>query len=138
MTTQRRKESVTAEGYEVKAYDVKSAMLKLSRQKENECTAWWRQVLSALPRMLVRSEKQPTIGQQCLVLKGKPGYNEGQVALVTQRKQCLVEIAFLRPNWKLQTKLKRPGTLIMLEKGIKVVQDNNGVMKVQVAQVHER
>jgi hypothetical protein len=61
-------------------------------------SAWWKKIILSLPRMSVRSKELPRIGEQCLVMKGKAGDDEGQVGVVTDRKRCMVEIAFQGPK----------------------------------------
>jgi hypothetical protein len=108
---------------------------EMSDQESNaaieKSPAWWKKIILSLPRMSVRSEELPRIGEQCLVMKGKAGDDEGQVGVVTDRKRCMVEIAFQGPKGDIRRKLKRPGTLIFLKKGVTVKQDRNGTMWVQ-------
>jgi hypothetical protein len=64
-------------------------------------------------------------------MTGKGGLDEGQVAVITQRKSCMVEIAFIGPEGDLQKKLKKPSTLLFLAKGVTVTQEQDGTMWVR-------
>jgi hypothetical protein len=44
-----------------------------SKATREKSSAWWKKVILSLPRMNVRSEQMPRIGEQCLVMKGKAG-----------------------------------------------------------------
>ncbi len=83
-------------------------------RKPEKSPGWWRCALQRLPRFKVRGEKQWQVGERWLVRTGKAGLDEGQVVIITERKPCLVEIAFLGPNGKIRRKVKRPGSLIGL------------------------
>jgi hypothetical protein len=98
---------------------------------EESSATWWRRAMLGLPRMQLRSETLPRIGQQCLVLTGKAGYDEGQVAMIAQQKRCMVEIAFVGPKGDIRRKLKRPSTLLFLGKGVTVTQEQDGTMWVR-------
>jgi hypothetical protein len=102
-----------------------------SKRMDDKSAAWWRRVILTLPRMRVRSEEMPRIGQQCVVMTGKAGDDAGQVAVVTVRKRCMVEIAYVGAKGDIRRKLKRPGTLLFLRKGVTVVQDEAGAVWVQ-------
>jgi hypothetical protein len=43
----------------------------------------------------------------------------------------MVKIAFQGPKGDIRQKLKRPGTLIFVKKGVTITQDRNGTMWVQ-------
>jgi hypothetical protein len=100
-------------------------------RKPEKSPGWWRRALQRLPRFKVRGEKQWQVGQRCLVMTGKAGCDEGQVVIITERKPCLVEIAFLGPDGKIRRKAKRPGSLIGLRPGVTVVQEADGTIWVQ-------
>jgi hypothetical protein len=103
--------------------------------KEQELTpGWWERILRNLPRLRIRGERQWQIGDRCLVMTGKPGLDEGQVAIVIERKPCMVEIAFRGPDGRSRRKLKRSGSLIGLRPGVSVVQDKDGTVWVQQEQ----
>jgi hypothetical protein len=104
---------------------------KLSQGKQDLSPVWWRRVMQSLPRLRVRSERQWSIGQQCLVMTGKSGIDEGQVAVVTDRKPYMVEIAFRGPDGKIRRKMKRSCSLIGLRPGVVIVQDADGTTWVQ-------
>jgi hypothetical protein len=100
-------------------------------KREERSPGWWRLVLQGLPRLKIRSEKQWRIGERCLVMTGKAGLDEGQVAVITERKPCMVEIAFRGPDGNIRRKSKRAGSLIGLRPGVRVVQDADGSIWVQ-------
>jgi hypothetical protein len=100
-------------------------------KREERSPGWWRLVLQGLPRLKIRSEKQWRIGERCLVMTGKAGLDEGQVAVITERKPCMVEIAFRGPDGNIRRKSKRAGSLIGLRPGVTVVQDADGSVWVQ-------
>jgi hypothetical protein len=104
---------------------------KLSEGKQDLSPLWWRRMLQSLPRLRVRSERQWRIGERCLVMSGKPGFDEGQVAVVTERKPYMVKIAFRGPDGEIQRKLKRSGSLIGLRPGVTIVQEADGSIWVQ-------
>jgi hypothetical protein len=70
-------------------------------------------------------------------MTGKAGYDEGQVAIVTQQKRCMVEIAFVGPKGDIRRKLKRPSTLLFLGKGVTVAQEQDGTMWVRGEKLNE-
>ena len=76
-----------------------------------------------------RGNKQPKLGQMCLVMKGEAGGDEGQMALVSERTPAMVRVTYVCNKHGLtKTKLKRPSSLVMLDPGVTLVQDNDGTM----------
>jgi hypothetical protein len=101
------------------------------KEKQERSPSWWKLVLQSLPRFHVRSERQWRVGERVLVMTGKPGLDEGQVAIVTERKRCMVEIAFRGPDGTIRRKAKRSGSLVGLRPGVTVVQGSDGIMWIQ-------
>jgi hypothetical protein len=76
-----------------------------------------------------RGNKQPKLGQMCLVMKGEAGGDEGQMALVSERTPAMVRVTYVCNKHGLtKTKLKHPSSLVMLDPGVTLVQDNDGTM----------
>jgi hypothetical protein len=99
--------------------------------KQERSPTWWKLILQSLPRFRIRSERQWGVGERVLVMTGKPGLDEGQVAIVTEQKRCMVEVAFRGPDGTIRRKLKRSGTLIGVRPGVTLVQASDGAMWMQ-------
>ena len=84
------------------------------KEKREQMPSWWKLMLQSLPRFRVRGEQQWQVGKRVLVMTGKPGLDEGQVAVVTEQKRCMVEIAFRGPDGTVRRKAKHAGSLIGL------------------------
>mgnify|MGYP000217236780 CR=1 FL=1 len=102
------------------------------KEKQERSPSWWKLMLQGVPRFQVRSERQWRVGERVLVMTGKPGLDEGQVAIVTERKRCMVEIAFRAPDGTIQRKAKPSGSLVGLRPGVTVVQGSDGTMWIQL------
>jgi hypothetical protein len=71
----------------------------------------------------------PEVGAQCIVVVGNARQDLGQMAQVTQRKTKMVEIQYRgTKNRRLDHKMKHPSSLIMLEDGLTVTQDEHGTV----------
>ncbi len=76
-----------------------------------------------------RGNKRPKLGQMCLVMKGETGCDEGQMVIVSERTTAMVRVTYVRNKHGLtKTKLKRPSSLIMLDPGVTLIQENDGTM----------
>ena len=76
-----------------------------------------------------RSNKQPELGQMCLVMKGKAGCDEGQMAIVSERTPVMVRITYVcNQRGGTKTKLKQPSSLVMLDPSVTLVQEKDGTM----------
>ena len=69
----------------------------------------------------------PGVGQMCLVVKGKAGDDEGQAAIVCRQTASRVEVKYLGPGGNAyKMKLKAPSSLILLEDGLAVKEEDDG------------
>jgi hypothetical protein len=74
----------------------------------------------------------PSIGQACLIVKGKTGVDEGQVGVVSDTAAAMVWVTYRHDHHgRRVSKLKRPSSLIMLDPGVVVSQDDNGTIWVR-------
>ena len=73
--------------------------------------------------------KQPKLGQMCLIMKGKVGCDEGQMAIVSERTPVMVRVTYVcNQRGMTRTKLKQPSSLIMLDPNVTLVQEKDGTM----------
>ena len=97
--------------------------------EEQQPRGWlgWRGIMHRLTWVGQRGDIKPSVGQICLVMKGKVGEDEGQMAVITGTRKVMVEIA-----WKSDAagrhrrKLKQPQSLVMLEEGLVVQRASDG------------
>jgi hypothetical protein len=83
--------------------------------------------LKALSRVGPCGNKRPPIGQMCLVMVGKIAGDQGQVGMVTRHTPCRVEISVPVSNGAPSVLyMKKPSSLVMLEPGLMLVQDDDG------------
>jgi hypothetical protein len=74
----------------------------------------------------------PQIGEHCLVLTGKMGDDIGQMGWVTDVKAVMVETGYRsQKSGKIVYKHKKPSSLLMLEDGLMLEQDRNGMVWIQ-------
>jgi hypothetical protein len=86
-----------------------------------------------LMHMEPRGNALPEVGTRCLVMSGTAGQDCGQMAEVTDQKRQMVGIKYRGSNKRrLEYKVKRPSSLIMLEAGLTVKQDIHGTVWVCV------
>ena len=87
----------------------------------------WRERINHLPRVGIRGNVRPSVGQLCLVMTGKVDQDHGQVGIVTRQTSCMVEVT-MRPSKGDRTVdfLKRPSSLILLAAGLFLVQEKDG------------
>jgi hypothetical protein len=85
--------------------------------------------LAQLLRFRPTGNVLPPIGQRCLILRGKAGYDEGQVGVVSDSTAAMVWVTFRDPLGKhTSIKLKRPSSLMMLDPTIIISQEPNGTL----------
>ena len=109
---------------------------KTEKCEERQPGVWqdWKSIFCRLTRVKMRGNSRPRIGQRCIVMKGKVGEDEGQMAVVTGSRKVMVEIA-----WKggagglVRRKLKHPQSLVMLEEGLVVEQSSDGTVWIRRA-----
>jgi hypothetical protein len=90
--------------------------------------SWQKRALS-LSRVGARGNKRPPIGQMCLVMTGKVSRDQGQVGLVARHTPCMVEVLVSPENGAQPVSyMKKPSSLIMLEAGLVLVQDDDGIV----------
>jgi hypothetical protein len=82
--------------------------------------------LQQLSRVDKAGSELPQIGQPCLILRGVEGKDLGQQAIITTQTKARVEVSFRAQSGRQVTKLKHPSSLILLEDGLEVVQDERG------------
>jgi len=71
----------------------------------------------------------PQVGQACLIWKGKTGVDEGQVGVISEATPAMAWVTYPSDGeGGLAMKLKRPGSLIMLDPMITVSQDIHGTL----------
>jgi hypothetical protein len=68
----------------------------------------------------------PAVGLCCLILKGVEQQDVGQEAVVTKRTKAMVRVTYLERDGRQASKMKHPGSLVLLEDGLHVTQDHNG------------
>jgi hypothetical protein len=87
----------------------------------------WRELLGQLTRTTVRGNVQPQIGQTCLIMTGVAGQDAGQMCIVTGTSKVMVEVALLhKDGTRVITKSKQPRSLVFLDPGLIITQDENG------------
>jgi hypothetical protein len=93
----------------------------------------WLRRFAQLTRTTLRGNVQPVIGQACIVMTGVAGQDEGQMGIVTNKTKIMVEVTMVHASGKgTVTKTKQPRSLVFLEAGLGVVQDDNGSVWVRV------
>jgi hypothetical protein len=109
--------------------------IPLVRGREEETTGNWRARLTARVRRMVRIGKAgnelPRKGQVCLVLRGVEGRDLGQQAVVTEQTKSRVRIAYREQDGRHGSKLKNPGSLVLLENGLEMSRDEHGFVWVK-------
>jgi len=86
-----------------------------------------------LMHMEPRGNVLPDVGTRCIVIVGNARQDVGQMAEVTDQKVHMVGIQYRgAKNRRLEYKVKRPSSLIMLEAGLTVKQDKHGTVWVCV------
>jgi hypothetical protein len=99
-------------------------------QREN-----WRTRLAGRLRLLTRvgraGSELPRVGQVCLVLHGAEGRDLGQQAVVIAQTRARVRIAYRERDGRRGEKLKHPNSLVLLEDGLEIAQDEQGFVWVK-------
>ena len=76
-----------------------------------------------------RRNVRPKIGTRCLVMVGNVRQHVGQMAQITKRTAKMVEVKYRGArSQQLEHKMKQPSSLIMLRKGLTMVQDAHGTV----------
>jgi purine nucleoside phosphorylase len=103
---------------------------QLHLSQERAIARTWRQRVELGVRRLVRVGRAgnmlPEVGQGCFVVRGKEANDMGQEAVITKRTASRVHIAYRDKNGRQATRLKHPGSLVLLEDGLHVSQDADG------------
>jgi hypothetical protein len=97
----------------------------------------WQERLRKGVRHLMRLEPRgnvlPEVGTRCIVMVGNAKQDLGQMAEVTDQKVHMVGVKYRgAKNRRLEYKVKRPSSLVMLETGLTVKQDKHGTVWVCV------
>jgi hypothetical protein len=80
-------------------------------------------------RMRPRGNAMPAVGTHCIVIVGDAKQDLGQMAQVSSRKSKMVEIKYRgKQDRRMDYKMKRPSSLIMLEEGLVLQQDVDGTV----------
>jgi hypothetical protein len=99
-------------------------------RQEQGTTRTWRERMTRGIQRLVRVGRAgnalPEVGQSCLVLRGDEKKDLGQEAVVTKKSAARVHISYRDSNGRQATRLKHPGSLVLLEDGLHVTQDADG------------
>ena len=107
----------------------------IQRGAVEEPNRGWRARMTMRFRRLTRIERadneMPELGQVCLILIGVEGRDLGQQAVVTARTKVRVHVAYREQNGRRGTKLKHPSSLILLENGLEMTQDEQGFVWVR-------
>ncbi len=75
----------------------------------------------------------PPVGQVCLILHGVEGRDLGQQAVVTAQTKARVRVAYRKRNGRQGEKLKHPNSLVLLEDGLEMSQDERGFVWIKQA-----
>jgi hypothetical protein len=93
----------------------------------------WLRRFGQLTRTTLRGNVQPVIGQACIIMTGVAGQDEGQMGIVTNRTKVMVEVTMVHSSGKgTTTKSKQPRSLVFLEPGLGLVQEDDGSVWVRV------
>jgi hypothetical protein len=100
-----------------------------------------RERVTARIRRLLRvgraGNELPAVGQACLILRGDARSDLGQECVVTKQALSRVHISYRGANGRQATKIKHPGSLVLLEDGLRVMQDQRGFVWVRRELVSE-
>jgi hypothetical protein len=93
--------------------------------KGNRLGRFARHLFRARPR----GNKQPEVGQFCLIIKGEIGNDEGQMGIISEQTAVMVRVTYMcKKKEGIATKLKRPSSLVMLDPSVTVVQEKDGTL----------
>jgi hypothetical protein len=106
------------------------------RQQQTQAAAmtWRQRVTTGIGRMMQvgkAGNAVPEIGQHCLVLRGDEKKDVGQEAVVTKRTASRVHIVYRDGDGQQSTCMKHPALLMLLGKGLHVLQDAQGFVWVR-------
>ena len=91
--------------------------------------AWYQRLRKGfrhMAHMEPRGNSRPEIGMHCIIMVGTE-QDRGQMAQVVDRKAQMVGVKFrAATNRRMEYKVKRPSSLIMLESGLTMKQDAHG------------
>lgn len=100
---------------------------RLPRLGEPTSTCHWQERVTGLLHVGARSNSQPPVGQVCLLMTGKANEDIGQVGVVVRQAPTMVEVAIQAPSGACVIScMKRPSSLIYLEAGLYMVQEDDG------------
>jgi hypothetical protein len=106
----------------------------VARKGENVKQGWGAQLRASILR-LTRIKKAgnelPSVGQCCLIVKGTERQDVGQEAVVTKQTKAMVRVTYADKNGRQVSKMKHPGSLILLGDGVHVMQDDDGFVWVR-------
>jgi hypothetical protein len=111
----------------VDGYDTDSIPEK--RQRRMAWQERLRKGVRHMTRMEPRGNQLPDVGTHCVIVVGNAKQEVGQLAQITEQKAQMVQVQYRGArNRRLESKLKRPSSLIMLEKGLTMRQDEYGTV----------
>ena len=133
---------IPREMYVVTDEETDGASESISEEREEEHdkvrirTAWQeglRKGVRHLMRVEPRGNVLPEVGTRCVVMVGNAQQDFGQMAEIVDQKSQMVGIQYRgAKNRRLEYKMKRPSSLMMLEEGLTVRQDIHGTVWVCV------
>jgi hypothetical protein len=76
-----------------------------------------------------RGNVMPAVGTHCIIMVGDARRDLGQMARINDRKSKMVEVIYRgAKNRRMEHKMKRPSSLVMLEDGLTMRQDAQGTV----------
>ena len=88
-----------------------------------------KQLWGQITRLHPLGNTMPLVRQACLIVKGKAGVNKGQVGVVSNMIAAMVWVTYHKDHHGQRlSKLKWPGSLIMLDPGVVASQDIDGTI----------
>ena len=104
----------------------------LPEKRQGRQMAWQerlRRGVRHMTRMEPRGNQLLKVGAHCIIIVGNARQDVGQLAQVTEQTAQMVRVQDRgAKNRRLESKLKRPNSLIMLEKGLTMKQDEYGTV----------
>jgi hypothetical protein len=102
-----------------------------SKKTRNSWASRLSRGLQRLTRIQKAGNELPSVGQECLIMRGVDGQDLGQSAIVTLQTKARVRVTYVDANGRSTSKLKAPSSLILLENGLAVVRDEQGFVWVR-------